>query len=303
MALPTLIVMAAGIGSRYGGLKQIDPVGPGGEIVLDYAVYDAIRAGFGQVVFIIRRDIEQAFKEKIGKNVEKRIETRYVYQELDFLPAGFQVPANREKPWGTAHAVLSCQGAVKGPFGVINADDFYGPSAFKALGDFLRDAEDIGGVYHFCLLGYVLKNTLSDHGHVARGVCRADARNRLIEIHERLKIQKFGDQVKYEENGAWTEVPADSTVSMNMWGLTPGLFKELEHLFPGFLKENINNPKAEFLLPVQIGGLINAKKAQVSVLPTAEKWFGITYREDKPVVEQAVRRLVSEGVYPERLWS
>lgn len=305
MAKPTLVVMAAGIGSRYGGLKQIDAVGPSNEIVIDYSIYDAIKAGFDKVVFIIRRDFEQDFRDKIGFVVESRVDTAYVYQDLDALPDGFSVPAGREKPWGTAHAVLTAKNHVTAPFGVINADDFYGPAAYKVLYDFLIEADAAESVGHYGLVGYVLKNTLSDHGHVARGVVKANKKGFLTKIDERLKIQKFGEKVKWtEDNGkTWVEESPESMVSMNIWGFTPSLFGFIEEGFPAFLNGAKGNPKAEYLLPVRVGELVNEKKANVQVLKTDEKWHGITYKEDKPFVQQAIRGLVDQGVYPEKLWS
>jgi hypothetical protein len=296
--------MAAGIGSRYGGLKQIDPIGPGGEIVIDYSVYDAIRAGFSRIVFIIRRDIEKPFRDKIGRVVEKRMDTDYVFQDLDFLPAGFSVPPDRAKPWGTAHAVLCCRDKVRANFGVINADDFYGRGSFQLLCDFLKEARDRDGVLSHCLIGYVLKNTLSEHGHVARGVCAAGPDGYLKSIVERTKIMPFPDGVKYtEDEKNWLPVPAESLVSMNMWGFTPGLFREIEERFPLFLKNSAGNPKAEFYLPMVAGELVREKKAMVKVLATDEKWYGITYKEDKPVVQQSILALVQKGLYPEKLWN
>jgi dTDP-glucose pyrophosphorylase len=303
---PTLIVMAAGIGSRYGGLKQVDPIGPNGEIVIDYAVFDALRAGFGKVIFLIRRDIEEIFREKIGRSVEGRVETVYVFQELNNLPPGFSVPPDRKKPWGTGHAVLSCKEVVHEPFAVINADDFYGPGAMQALGSYLRQAQDpTGGPYDYSMAGYVLENTLSEHGTVSRGVCEVTPERYLAQVHERTKIKRFGNEVKYTEDGEnWVTIPANSTVSMNMWGFTPSFFKELELLFPLFLTENAENlSRVEFFLPNVVNQLLSAGKASVKVLPVQEKWFGVTHPEDRPFVQAAIRELVRQGVYPENLWS
>lgn len=303
---PTLIVMAAGIGSRYGGLKQVDPIGPHGEIVIDYAVFDALRAGFGKVVFLIRKDIEEIFRERVGSTIEKQVQTVYVFQELDNLPPGFSVPPERKKPWGTGHAVLSCKGAVHEPFAVINADDFYGPGAFQALADYLRQARDLeGGPYDYSMAGYELKNTLSEHGTVSRGVCEVTPDGYLAQVRERTKIKRFGDQVKYTENGEeWVTLPAHSTVSMNMWGFTPGFFKELEQIFPRFLKANVETmSKVEFYLPSVVNQLLDEQKARVKVLPVQEKWFGVTYPEDRASVQEAIRGLVRQGVYPESLWA
>jgi NDP-sugar pyrophosphorylase family protein len=304
--IPTLIVMAAGIGSRYGGLKQVDPIGPNGEIVIDYAVFDALRAGFGKVVFLIRKDIEEIFRERVGSTIEKQVQTVYVFQELDNLPPGFSVPPERKKPWGTGHAVLSCKDAVHEPFAVINADDFYGPGAFQALADYLRQAQDQeSGPYDYSMAGYDLENTLSEHGTVSRGVCEVTPDGYLAQVRERTKIKRFGDEVKYTENGEdWVTLPAHSTVSMNMWGFTPSFFKELEQIFPRFLKANVETmSKVEFYLPFVVNQLLNEQKARVKVLPVQEKWFGVTYPEDRASVQEAIRGLVRQGVYPKSLWA
>jgi hypothetical protein len=299
----TLIVMAAGIGSRYGGLKQIDPVGPGGEKIIDYSVYDARRAGFRQVLFVIRRDMEDEFRKHIGRRIEGHIDTAYVYQELEPLPRGFKAPENRVKPWGTAHAVAVCRHRVHTPFAVINADDFYGPSTFHVLCSYLQNIQEEGGVHECCLVGYLLGNTLSEHGHVSRGVCEVVSDGSLREIHERVKIQKFGDKIQHTEDGkSWIDLPADSVVSMNMWGFTPSVFGELETGFIDFLRERGSDPKAEYFLPERIGDLVATGRARVKVLPTEERWFGITYKEDKPFVGKAVLDLVEQGIYPPSLW-
>ncbi len=306
MSKPALIIMAAGIGSRYGGLKQVDPIGPNSEIVIDYSIFDALRAGFGKVVFLIRKDIEDVFREKIGRKIEQHVETVYAFQSLDNVPAGFHVPEDRKKPWGTAHAVLSCQGLVDRPFAVINADDFYGPGAFRVLGDYLCRAHDQPGKpYDYCMVGYILSNTLSEHGTVARGVCTVTPTGYLAGVQERTKIQQMDGQVKYTEDGInWIPIPADSIVSMNMFGFTPSIFSELQAQFPHFLERSSHNLlKAEFFLPDVVNQLIQQGKAQVKVLPTGEKWFGVTYPEDRPFVQSAIRDLIQRGVYPENLWS
>jgi hypothetical protein len=304
MASLTLVVMAAGIGSRYGGLKQIDPIGPGGEIVIDYSIFDALKAGFDKVVFIIRKDFREAFVQKVGRIVESRVETAYVFQEMDALPAGYSIPPGRIKPWGTAQAVLACREKVATPFAAINADDFYGRTAFAALAAHMKRTRETPGLLDFSMVGYILENTLSEHGHVARGVCEITPDHYLKDIRERVKIQKFADGVKYTEDGRdWVLIPPGSFVSMNMWGFTPGLFAEIESRFPTFLEANAGNIlKAEFLIPEVVGGLVREKRARVKVLPTEEKWFGVTYPEDKPRVQEAVRKLIREGLYPERLW-
>ena len=300
----TLLILAAGIGSRYGGLKQLDQIGPSGETIIDYSIYDAMKAGFQKIVFIIRHDIESAFREKVGKSIEKRIDTQYVFQDMNKLPKGFSVPEKREKPWGTGHAILCCKEAVKENFGVINADDFYGPSAFNVLADYLKNAKPKEGVEDFCLIGYILKNTLSDHGHVARGICSATPDGVLTDIVERVKIQRIDGDVKFTEDGEnWVSLSEDTLVSMNMFGFTPGLLQELEKRFPLFLRKRMSDLKAEFFIPSVVDELIKEKKAVVQLLSTLEKWYGITYKEDKPIVQQAIRDMVDKGVYPQKLWS
>jgi NDP-sugar pyrophosphorylase family protein len=296
--------MAGGIGNRYGGLKQVEPVGPGGEILIDYSIYDAIRAGFSKVIFLIRREIEDIFRQRVGQAVERFVETAYVFQELSNLPPGFSVPPGRTKPWGTGHAVLSCKDVIDGPFGVINADDFYGSGAFQELAAYLRRAEDRGGVYDYCMVGYLLANTLSEHGSVARGVSEVSPDGYLQKIVERTRIERFEDGVQYSPDGEqWMPLPADSIVSMNMFGFTPGFMQELEVRFPRFL-EGIEDPlKSEFFLPNTIDALLSAGKARVRVLKTQEKWFGVTNPGDLPVVQSAIRRLVDAGVYPAKLWA
>jgi hypothetical protein len=304
MANPTLVVMAAGIGNRYGGLKQIDPVGPNGEIIIDYSIYDALNVGFGKVVFVITEDIEEAFRKRVGRTIEKRCETTYVFQKIEDVPGGFEVPPGRQKPWGTGHAALSCRNVVHSPFAVINADDFYGRSSYQTLCDYLRSAQDRDGMYDYCMVGYVLKNTLTEHGHVARGVCTVSQDGYLAEIHERRRIDRFGEIAKYTEDGEnWIEIPKGSVVSMNMWGFTPSLFSELEARFPQFLQKNSDSiQKAEYFLPDVVGDLLKEKGATVKVLATNERWFGVTYQQDKPRVKRAIRDLIRRGVYPEKLW-
>ena len=315
-ASPTLVVMAAGIGSRYGGLKQVDPVGPSGEIILDYSVYDAIRAGFGRVVFVIRREIESDFRDAVGRNVEPHIDTAYTFQELSALPDGFSVPPGRKKPWGTAHAVLCARDEVPGAFAAINADDFYGAGAFAAIGEHLArgaapDAGARGGenggtstVEEYSMAGYLLENTLSEHGHVSRGVCEVTRDGFLTGIVERETIRLFPDGVKYEgPEGVWTPIPADSTVSMNIWGFGAGFFSHLDAGFSEFLARDRDRPGAECYLPSVVNGLVDDGRARVRVLPTDERWFGITYREDMPTAKDAIRKRIDGGVYPEKLWS
>lgn len=300
----TLVIMAAGMGSRYGGLKQIDPVGPNGEIIMEYSIYDAIKAGFSKVVFIIKKEIEDTFREVIGKKIENLIDVEYVYQKIDNLPQGFSVPEGRIKPWGTGHAVLSAKDAVKTPFAVINADDFYGANTYKLLNDFLTSNNDSAEKYKYCMVGFIIENTLTENGHVARGVCSVDNEGNLIDIHERTKIMKFGEETKYTEDGQnWILIPEKSIVSMNTWGFSQSIFSELEAGFPKFLNDNKDNLlKAEYFLPTVVDNLIKAGKADVKVLSTTDKWYGVTYQEDKANVKNSIRDLVLSGKYPNHLW-
>ncbi len=297
---PTLVVMAAGIGSRYGGLKQIDPVGPSGEIVIDYSVYDAIRAGFGKAVFIIRREIESAFKEIAETHFRGRIELDYAFQELDRLPAGFRVPEGRTKPWGTGHAILMAKDAVREPFAVINADDFYGRQSFEVLARALEGQDP--GEARYQLVGFVLRNTLSEHGAVARALCESDRQGRLTRIVERMRVEKQGRGARYLDGETWTDLTGDELCSMNMFGFTPTLFGHLERGLRAFLERAGGERKAEYLIPTAIGDLLAEDAAEVEVLASNEKWLGVTYPQDKPAVVAGVRRLIDAGVYPESLW-
>ena len=302
---PVLVIMAAGMGSRYGGLKQIDPVDEQGHIIMDFSIYDAKRAGFEKVVFIIKRENEQIFKEAVGDRVSKVMEVEYAFQELTNLPEGFSVPEGRVKPFGTGHAILSCADIVDGPFAVINADDYYGVDAFKAIYDFLSTHED-DEKYRYTMVGYVLENTLTENGHVARGVCVTDEKNQLVGINERTRIERKGDGAAYteDEGATWIELPKGSIVSMNMWGFSASLLGEVKARFPKFLEENLpTNPlKCEFFLPSVVGELLAENKATVEVLKFEDKWYGVTYKEDKPVVVAAVRKMKEDGKYPEKLW-
>ena len=302
---PTLIVMAAGVGSRYGGIKQMDPVGPSGEIILDYSAFDAIRAGFGKIVLVVSRDLCEAFRDRMSRTVGKRIEVAYAVQELTDIPAGFSVPEGRTKPWGTGHAVLCCRHLVTTPFAVINADDFYGASAFEALAKYLRSAGDRDGVYDFCMVGYQIANTLSESGAVSRGVCELSDDGYLVGIRELTRIQRRGDQIQYTEDGEhWVTLPEDTIVSMNTWGFTPGMMSELEWGFRVFLQRNSDNLNtAEYFLPEVVGELVKEGRARVRVLPTTEKWFGMTYKEDHAVVRAAISNLIARDVYPRHLWN
>jgi len=297
----TLVVLAAGIGSRYGGLKQIEAVGPHGAIVIEYSVYDAIRAGFDRVVCVIRRDIEKDFRHIVSSRFEKHIPVDYVFQDLDDLPGGFSVPAERKKPWGTGHAVLACRQVVKTPFAVINADDFYGRRSYQVLGAFLQGVNVDSSDYS--MVGFTLRNTLSEHGHVARGVCEVGREGLLKRVVERTHIEKNGEGARYTDpEGRHLELTGDEVVSMNMWGLTPSLFSHLQREFALFLETNSLNPKAEFYLPTVVDGLINSGKATTRVLETPELWFGVTYPQDKSVVVEGIRALVAKRIYPEKLW-
>jgi hypothetical protein len=299
----TLVVMAAGVGSRYGGLKQIDPFGPSGEVVMEYSVYDALRAGYDRVVFIIRKDFEAQFREKLGRKIEEVADTAYVFQSIESLPPSFSLPAGRTKPWGTAQAILACRGAVPTAFTAINADDFYGQSTYEIMARYLGRPGD--GEFDYAMVGYSLANTLSEHGHVARGLCRPGPGGYLVDIRELLKIRRFPDAVKFSENGTeWNPLPEDSLVSMNFWGFRPSLFDELERLFPEFLRAHADTlAKAEFLIPEVVGELVRQGRARVKVLPTPERWFGVTYPEDRPVVEAAILDRVRRGIYPPNLWA
>ena len=304
MQKPALVVMAAGMGSRYGGLKQIDPVGRHGEIIMDYSLYDALEAGFEKVVFIINHRIEKDFYDVVGRRAEKHMEVRYVFQQPDaMLPAGFAVPEGREKPWGTAHALLCCKNDVNEPFAAINADDYYGKRAFSVLNDYLKNAKD-GDKADFSMVGYLAKNTLTEHGSVARGVCEVDQKGELVNIVERLKIFKTPEGPAYTEDDGKTFVhfPEDNLVSMNFFGFTPALFPALEARFPAFLTEAIEkNPlKGEFLIPQEVGRMLQAGKASVRVLSSPDRWYGVTYREDKPEVMQALNDLTDAGAYPDK---
>lgn len=286
----TLVVMAAGMGSRFGGLKQLEPVGTNGEVLLDYSVYDAVKAGFNKVVFVIKKEIEKDFRELVGKRIEQKIDVDYAFQELDKLPAGFTVPADRKKPWGTGHAILCCKDLVDQPFAAVNADDFYGPSAYQQINHYL--AQQTGD---YCMVGFRLKNTLTDNGTVSRGVCKADSNGHLLDIQEITDIAADCAYLDADKNKV--VLPADTIVSMNMWGFTPDLFGYLEEGFHAFLTEKIEQPKAEFFLPFQIDELIKDGRKQVKVLVAEDKWYGMTYREDKPVLKAAIAAMTEKGLY------
>lgn len=305
MKKPILVVMAAGMGSRYGGLKQIDPVGKNGEIIMDFSVFDAVQAGFSKVIFIIKEQLFEDFKEVIGDRVSKYVQVEYVFQKLDDLPEGFTVPEGREKPWGTGHAVLAARDHIDAPFVVINADDFYGGEAFKKIGAFLRNVKENGEKAHWAMVGYHLKNTLTENGHVARGVC-VEKDGMLDTIVERTHIEKREDGPAYtEDDGAtWHALDEDTTVSMNLWGFTPDFVDALKKDFVSFLENDVpKNPlKAEYFLPFVVNDQIRDGKADVTVLKSADKWFGVTYKADKPVVMAALAEMMQNGTYPDPLW-
>ena len=358
MKKPVLVVMAAGMGSRYGGLKQIDPVDKEGHIIMDFSIYDAVQAGFQKVVFIIKKENEADFRSAIGDRLSNQLEVSYVFQDLHNIPEGYEVPEGRVKPWGTGHAVLSCINEIDGPFVVINADDYYGSHAFKmaydfltenedtadtyrymmvgyklentltenghvARGvcvtddyygshafkmayDFLTENEDTADTYRYMMVGYKLENTLTENGHVARGVCVTDEEGHLLKINERTHIEKHDGGTAYTEDDGktWTMLPEGSTVSMNMWGFSASILKELKDRFPKFLDENLKvNPlKCEYFLPFVVDELLGEKRATVKVLKSMDKWYGVTYKEDKPVVVAAIQNLKDGGLYPQKLW-
>ena len=298
---PTLVIMAAGMGSRFGGLKQMTPVDEEGHFIIDFSLYDAYQAGFRRVAFIIKREIEQTFRETIGARMEKFFHVDYVYQELDRLPEGFAVPEGRKKPWGTAHAVACCRGVVEGPFAVINSDDFYGRGAYEAIYRFLTENK---APHHYAMLGYQLRNTVTEFGSVARGVCHVQD-GMLLDITERTKIFKRGQDAAYTEDGeTFVPLSGDSLVSMNFWGFTPEILDEIWDAFPAFLAENlpVNPEKCEFYLPTFVGSRLAEGKVRVRVLPCMETWHGVTYKEDLDSVKSAIGQLKREGKYPARLW-
>lgn len=293
----SLVILAAGMGSRYGGLKQIDSVGPAGEIVIDYSVHDAMQAGCDEVVFVIRKEIEKAFRERVGRSIERQVECRYVFQELGDLPTGFECPSERAKPWGTAHAVYTARNVVRRPFGVINADDFYGRSSYRHLADLLAagDAQTYG------LVAFVLQRTLSEHGTVSRAICALEE-GFLSGVVERTAIEKQGQAARYRDGDAWVALTGREAVSMNMWAFHPSIFQRLEEAFADFLRKEGGQAKAEFLIPTVTDALIAEGRARVRVALSEEAWLGVTYPEDKPAVQQGIRALIQQGLYPEPLW-
>ena len=298
---PVLVIMAAGMGSRYGGLKQIDPVDEKGRIIMDFSIYDAKRAGFEKVIFIIKKEQEDLFREAVGDRVSEYMEVAYAYQEINNIPAGFEVPEGRVKPWGTAHAVYSCKDMIDGPFAVINADDYYGREAFQLIYDYLETHED-DDKFRYTMVGYKLCNTVTENGYVSRGVCEMNEAGELIGIQERTRIEHHEDGIAFtEDDGAtWTHLDDDTTVSMNMWGFSRSILDEIEKGFPAFLEKGLKeNPmKCEYYLPGVVSDLLGEDRATVAVLKSADKWYGVTYKEDKPVVMEAIRKMEEEGLYP-----
>ncbi|MEN8121531.1 MAG: sugar phosphate nucleotidyltransferase [Bacteroidota bacterium] len=298
---PTLLILAAGMGSRYGGLKQLDEIGPSGETIMDYSIYDAKRAGFAKVVFVIRKSLEQDFKEKIFSKYESFIEIDYVFQELDNLPEGMSVPEGREKPWGTAHAVLVAEPKINEPFAVLNADDFYGADSFTVMASFLQ-ALDADNDYTYCLLAYKLNNTLSEHGTVSRGICELDKNNYLEKVVEHTKIYKEGDSILSEMDGNIVKLAENAPASMNLMGFTPSAFQYFKYYFNEFFDENSKNLKAEFYLPSLLTNIIKSGQGKVRVLPSNERWFGVTYQEDREFVVKNINAKVDAGEYPKKLF-
>jgi choline kinase len=298
---PTLLILAAGMASRYGSMKQVDGFGPNGETIIDYSIYDAIKAGFGKISFIIREEFVDNFKAIFEPKLAGKVETDYVFQSYDLKPFGIDKEIERAKPWGTAHAVLAARNQINEPFCVINADDFYGYDSFEKMAKFLTTevADD-----KYSLVGYQIDKTLSDYGSVSRGVCKVDDSGNMVEINERTQVYfKDGGKVFYEENGVETELPTDTRVSMNFWGFSPAVFKQSEKMFVDFVAANEEKPKSEFFIPMVADELIKTGTASIKVIPTASKWFGVTYKEDKPIVQKCISDLVNSGVYPENLWA
>ena len=297
---PTLVILAAGMASRYGSMKQVEGFGPSGETIMDYSIYDAIRAGFGKVVFIIRKEFEKNFREIVGKDIEGRIEVEYVFQELNKYSEGFEIPAERTKPWGTAHAVLCAYEKVKEPFAVINADDFYGRDGFEKACKFLSHdcTPDV-----YSIIGYELLKTLSEHGTVNRGVCEADKNGNLVSVAERLNVSRQGDKIVCDDEHFPKELPLDTQVSMNFWCFHTSVFAYTKQVFKEFLSQNAANPKAEFFIPIVADKFIKDREGVIKVIPTSAKWFGVTYKEDAPMVRESLRKLVDAREYPENLWA
>lgn len=307
MEKPVLVVLAAGMGSRYGGLKQMDPVGEHGQSIIDYSIYDARRAGFESVVFVIKREIEADFREAVGSRISRGMDVRYAFQSLDDLPAGYTVPAGRQKPWGTTHAVLAARELVRGPFAVINADDYYGPEAFRIIYDYLSQHADGPDCCQYAMVAYQLGNTVTEHGSVARGVCSVDSGGFLRGVVERTCIEKDGADARFSTDGgaSWEPLPGSTPVSMNFWGFQRSFMDEALEQFPRFLDRILaeNPEKGEYFLPLVVSDMLERGKARVRVLSCGEKWYGVTYREDKPSVVRALKDKTAAGLYPENLWA
>lgn len=299
----TLVIMAAGMGSRFGGLKQIEPLGPCGEIILDYSVYDAVRAGFDKVVFVIKKEIEEDFRKITDGRYDGKIKVEYAFQDINNLPEGFCVPEGRVKPWGTAHAVYSCKGLIDGPFAVINADDYYGIDTFKIIYDELTKEKEDNGLYNFSMVGFRVENTLTENGHVARGVCKIE-NGLMTDIIERTKIMYRNGKIMFtEDEESWEEIPEGTPVSMNLWGFTEDIMREIENRFSAFLEMNKDNMlKCEYYIPLVVDELVKEGKAQVRALESPEKWYGVTYKEDKDIVKNALKEKTESGLYPAPLW-
>ena len=299
----TLVIMAAGMGSRFGGLKQIEPLGPGGEIILDYSVYDAVRAGFDKVIFIIKKEIEEDFRKITDGRYDDKIKVEYAFQDLNDLPDGFVCPEGRVKPWGTAHAIYSCKELIDGPFAVINADDYYGADTFKVIYDELVREKEASDVYDFSMVGFRIENTLTENGHVARGVCKIED-GYMTDIVERTKIMYREGKIMFtEDDESWTEIPEGTPVSMNLWGFTPEILTEIDSRFADFLKSNEDNLlKCEYYIPLVVDELVKECKAKVKALSTPERWYGVTYKEDKKSVTDALKEKAEQGIYPMPLW-
>jgi len=299
---PTLLILAAGIGSRYGGLKQLDPIGPSGETIVDYSIYDALQSGFGKVVFIIKEEIEKDFREVFYEKLKNHVAVDYVMQEIWKVPEGVKVPEERRKPWGTGHAILMADGTIDGPFAVINSDDFYGRGAYQKLAEYYQGWSP-SRENDYCMVGYRVANTLSEFGAVSRGVCQTDANGFLLDVVERTQIARGEKGICFSEKGQEFPLADNTTVSMNFWGFTPSFFGFLRTGFDDFIRKNVNELKSEYYIPTEVNHLIRERRATVRVLPCVERWFGMTYHEDREKVVKNIRSLIKNGVYPENLWS
>ncbi|MBE6631751.1 MAG: nucleotidyltransferase [Ruminococcaceae bacterium] len=299
----TLVILAAGMGSRYGGLKQLDPISDKGEFIIDFSIYDAIKAGFDKVVFVIKRENYDLFAETVGNRIAKSVKVEYAFQDIEAIPSGYSVPAGRTKPWGTAHAVLSAKDIVNDNFAVINADDFYGRDAFIKLARHFENVNMNEEKAHCCMVGYILDNTLTENGTVSRGECKIDQEGYLVDVTERTKLKRDGDMAAYEEDGVWHKIPKDTVVSMNCLGFTPAVFEHIDKGFEKFLSENGNQLKSEYFIPTAIKEMMADGVADMKVYSTNETWYGVTYHEDKEHVQSSIRKMIADGVYPDGLWN